>query len=184
MLLDRQFPLPGAAAKARARRASGLGPKAGAGGLAPRHSLSTGNLVDLGGGGGGEGGGAATARPGSPLVRGGDADGGAGSDSEAAPIARSHWRRGRRFSSGSGGGGGSSSGGGGFFSRRRASRAAAAAGASGGGGGSGGSGGGLAEVEALEGRLAPLLVVMAHPYAPFLAGLARFRRRITVANIK
>jgi hypothetical protein len=36
----------------------------------------------------------------------------------------------------------------------------------------------------LEGRPAPLLVLMAHPSGPFYEGLARFRRRIRVANIK
>ncbi|GBF98593.1 GPI inositol-deacylase [Raphidocelis subcapitata] len=40
-----------------------------------------------------------------------------------------------------------------------------------------------ATAAALEGRLAPLLVVMAHPGSPFLAGLARFRRRVRVANV-
>jgi hypothetical protein len=179
MLLDRHFPLPGAAK--RARRASALAPRGGTGGggasggggtgseggrLASRHSLSTGNLVDLGGASGGGG------RPASPLAPAGGALGAveAGSDSEAAPAPA---RRGAFRRSG----GGSSGGGGGIFARRRAARAAAAAAAAGGANGA-------SEAAALEGRLAPLLVVMAHPYAPFLAGLARFRVRIRVANIK
>ncbi len=174
VLLDRQYPLPGAREKEARRRdmspaaarrqdggggdAAGNGSSRGGGGgndffdrIGSNTSLSSLNSNGSGGGGG-EGNGAAR-------------NGGGGSGSSA--NARSNSAAGNQQQ---GGGSASAGGSSGFLAAMQQG--------SGRGRRSGKNGDGL------DGRLVPLLVLMAHPRAPFLAGLAKFRNRIRVANIK